>query len=46
MPDPSQPEVPMPEGALCLDCGYRLRGLAEPRCPECGRVFTPGLATT
>ena len=22
---------------LCLDCGYSLRGLPTPRCPECGR---------
>ena len=24
----------------CLACGYDLRGLAEMRCPECGRAFT------
>jgi len=24
----------------CTDCGYPLRGLAEPRCPECGRMIT------
>ena len=24
---------------LCLDCGYILHGLAEPRCPECGTPF-------
>jgi hypothetical protein len=24
---------------LCLDCNYSLRGLAESRCPECGREF-------
>lgn len=23
----------------CLTCGYDLRGLPEPRCPECGRTF-------
>ena len=22
----------------CLRCGYNLRGLTEPRCPECGYV--------
>src|SRR5688572_8743746 len=22
---------------VCFDCGYRLIGLPEPRCPECGR---------
>ena len=26
----------------CLGCGYDLRGLPEPRCPECGRPFDPG----
>ena len=25
----------------CLQCGYSLRGLVEPRCPECGRPFVP-----
>ena len=24
---------------LCLNCGYNLRGLPEPRCPECGTEF-------
>ncbi len=23
----------------CAGCGYRLEGLPEPRCPECGRPF-------
>lgn len=23
----------------CVDCGYDLMGLPEPRCPECGRPF-------
>ncbi|MCO6436167.1 MAG: hypothetical protein J5J06_03675 [Phycisphaerae bacterium] len=26
---------------LCVKCGYDLRGLPEPRCPECGRKFDP-----
>src|SRR4051794_11931117 len=26
----------------CLQCHYVLRGLPEPRCPECGRFFDPG----
>jgi hypothetical protein len=26
----------------CEECGYDLRGLPEPRCPECGTAFTPG----
>ncbi len=25
--------------AHCANCGYDLRGLPEPRCPECGRPF-------
>ncbi|MBN1341731.1 MAG: hypothetical protein JXQ73_03575 [Phycisphaerae bacterium] len=24
----------------CPGCGYSLRGLSRPRCPECGRAFT------
>jgi hypothetical protein len=24
----------------CLECGYLLQGLPEPRCPECGRAFS------
>lgn len=24
----------------CVGCGYNLTGLAEPRCPECGRSLT------
>jgi hypothetical protein len=24
---------------LCVYCGYDLRGLVEPRCPECGMAF-------
>ena len=31
--------TPLPDDATCLGCGYRLRGLPEPRCPECGRGF-------
>jgi len=27
----------------CLECGYNLTGLVEPRCPECGTVFQKGL---
>lgn len=25
----------------CTECGYDLRGLPEPRCPECGTPFDP-----
>jgi len=27
----------------CRSCGYCLRGLTEPRCPECGTPFSPDL---
>ena len=27
---------------FCLNCDYDLRGLAESRCPECGRSFSLG----
>lgn len=30
-----------PDRRYCLDCGYKLMGLAEPRCPDCGRPFDP-----
>ncbi|NOX59372.1 MAG: hypothetical protein GXP29_11015 [Planctomycetes bacterium] len=26
---------------ICLECGYQLKGLAKPRCPECGNSFRP-----
>jgi hypothetical protein len=29
----------MPEEILCPLCEYNLRGLSEPRCPECGYTF-------
>ncbi len=28
---------------LCIKCGYPLRGLRTPVCPECGTVFDPRL---
>ncbi len=28
---------------VCVPCGYDLRGLPEPRCPECGAAFDPRL---
>ncbi len=31
----------LPETAVCLHCGYSLRGLPENVCPECGRGFDP-----
>jgi hypothetical protein len=30
----------------CWECGYSLRGLETPRCPECGRAFDPADAMT
>ena len=27
----------------CGQCGYSLRGLRDPRCPECGAPFDPSL---
>ena len=33
--------LPAPPAIYCLDCGYLLHGLREPRCPECGRTFDP-----
>src|SRR5436190_23642408 len=39
---PSNPApYPLPDSARCLQCDYLLRGLTEPRCPECGREFDP-----
>jgi hypothetical protein len=29
--------------AVCLKCGYDLRGQTEPRCPECGEPFDESL---
>lgn len=26
---------------VCMGCGYNLRGVAGPRCPECGRAYEP-----
>ncbi len=31
----------VPENAACRQCGYLLRDLHEPRCPECGGSFDP-----
>lgn len=43
----SQPEAAADPGPLfdrdipCPSCEYNLRGIAEPRCPECGQAFDP-----
>ena len=31
----------IPQFGFCAQCGYDLRGLTEPRCPECGTTFDP-----
>lgn len=31
------------EELRCGNCGYLLKGLRDPRCPECGTPFDPGL---
>ncbi len=31
----------VPAAARCRQCGYPLRQLSQPRCPECGRPFDP-----
>ena len=31
--------------AICVECGYDLRGQREPRCPECGTPFDERLGT-
>ena len=36
----------LPEQAACKNCKYLLRGLSEPRCPECGAPFDPDDART
>jgi hypothetical protein len=33
--------IELPADACCCGCGYALRDLPEPRCPECGRAFDP-----
>jgi hypothetical protein len=30
---------PSRDEPVCQRCGYSLRGLREPRCPECGEAF-------
>lgn len=41
LPVPPEPASASQPIGLCLDCGYALRGLPTPRCPECGREFDP-----
>ena len=35
--------APRLDPLTCLCCGYSLRGLTVPRCPECGNAFDPAL---
>lgn len=37
---------PLPDTAVCLHCGYSLRGLPENACPECGKAFDPANPAT
>ena len=32
----STPHTPLDNETRCRKCGYILRGITEPRCPECG----------
>jgi hypothetical protein len=41
-----RPVVPLAFVGYCKKCHYNLRGLNEPRCPECGRPFLPGFPST
>lgn len=34
------------DAACCFGCGYLLRGLEQPVCPECGRKFDPADPTS
>ena len=45
VPEPCPPQR-MPDEARCVRCGYLLRGLPDPVCPECGHPFDPRDATT
>lgn len=38
--------IELPLTAKCSDCGYLLRGLQDPRCPECGKPFVPSDPST
>ena len=41
-----QPDRPVTGFIYCLNCFYNLHGLIEHRCPECGRLFDPGVSST
>ena len=39
--EPNHPASIFDEDVPCPRCGYNVRGLTEPRCPECGAGFDP-----
>src|SRR3954464_7844824 len=40
----SAPPISWTDSPHCEQCGYDLRALTEPRCPECGKPFDPTAA--
>ncbi len=40
-PRPGARDGPIQRDVFCEKCGYNLRGLAQPICPECGAEFRP-----
>jgi hypothetical protein len=40
-PRPAAKDAPIERDVYCETCGYNLRGLKKPVCPECGRPFKP-----
>lgn len=43
-PPPDNPRSPRrPWDATCLKCGYSLKGITRPVCPECGTTWTQQL---
>jgi hypothetical protein len=40
----SAPPISWTDSPHCEQCGYDLRALTEPRCPECGKPFDPAAA--
>lgn len=54
LPEPeSRADLPSPAEPLfadrdryCIECGYNLRGVTRPVCPECGRSFDPKRLST
>lgn len=39
MSESETPQIALDEALNCPLCGYDLRGLASPRCPECGHAY-------